>query len=55
MRSPVFQEQNVLGKWKETAWAKKLDAKNKRASLSDFDRFKVRVAKKERASIVAKL
>lgn len=51
----IFQEQNVLSKWKETAWAKKLESKNKRASLSDFDRFKVRVAKKERASIVAKL
>eukprot|EP01033_Poteriospumella_lacustris_P011757 gene11757-8376_t len=51
----AWEEQNVLGKWKETAWAKKLASKNKRASLSDFDRFKVRVAKKERASIVAKL
>ena len=51
----AWEEQNVLGKWKETAWAKKLESKNKRASLSDFDRFKVRVAKKERASIVAKL
>jgi large subunit ribosomal protein L14e len=51
----AWEEQNVLGKWKETSWAKKLDAKSKRANTSDFDRFKVRVAKKERASIIAKL
>mmetsp|Transcript_21187 Transcript_21187/g.15518 ORF Transcript_21187/g.15518 Transcript_21187/m.15518 type:complete len:130 (+) Transcript_21187:36-425(+) len=51
----AWEEQNILGKWKETSWAKKLDSKNKRAATSDFDRFKVRVAKKERASIVAKL
>jgi large subunit ribosomal protein L14e len=31
-----------------------LSAKKKRATLSDFDRFKVMVAKKQRSSIIAK-
>ena len=34
--------------------AKKLAAKKKRANLSDFDRFKVMVAKKQKAEIIAK-
>jgi len=42
-----------LAKWQETAWAKKIDAKSKRAALGDFDRFKVMIAKKQKAKIVA--
>jgi large subunit ribosomal protein L14e len=38
--------------WNATPWAKKLAVKAKRASLSDFDRFKVMVAKKQRSQIV---
>lgn len=41
-------------KWDESSWAKKLAAKTKRASLSDFDRFKVMVAKKQKNAIIAK-
>eukprot|EP00594_Rhizosolenia_setigera_P001991 CAMPEP_0178944378 /NCGR_PEP_ID=MMETSP0789-20121207/3116_1 /TAXON_ID=3005 /ORGANISM="Rhizosolenia setigera, Strain CCMP 1694" /LENGTH=134 /DNA_ID=CAMNT_0020624091 /DNA_START=24 /DNA_END=428 /DNA_ORIENTATION=+ len=41
-------------KWDESSWAKKLAAKTKRASLSDFDRFKVMVAKKQKSAIIAK-
>ena len=41
-------------KWDESSWAKKLAAKSKRASLSDFDRFKVMVAKKQKSAIIAK-
>merc|ERR1711972_42797 len=39
----------VLKKWSETAWAKKLAAKATRASMSDFDRFKLMVARKKRS------
>lgn len=34
-------------KWNETAYAKKLATRTKRASLSDFDRFKVMVLRKQ--------
>jgi large subunit ribosomal protein L14e len=36
-----------LAQWEGSSWAKKLSAKNKRAGLSDFDRFKVMVAKQQ--------
>ena len=42
-----WETQGIKAKWDATAWAKKLDSKKKRAALSDFDRFKVMVAKKE--------
>ncbi|XP_066596065.1 large ribosomal subunit protein eL14 [Prorops nasuta] len=34
--------------WKNTMWARKVEAKKKRAALSDFDRFKLRKAKQIR-------
>ncbi|XP_020293534.1 60S ribosomal protein L14 [Pseudomyrmex gracilis] len=34
--------------WKETMWARKVEAKKKRAALSDFDRFKLRKARQMR-------
>ena len=45
----AWSSEGVMGKWEATAWAKKLASKKKRAALSDFDRFKVMVAKKQRA------
>ena len=36
----------VENKWNETAWAKKLAARAKKASMCDFCRFKARFAKK---------
>ena len=49
-----WAEADVLAKWEASSWAKKLATKKKRASLSDFDRFKVMVAKKQKAEIIAK-
>eukprot|EP01038_Epipyxis_sp_PR26KG_P008233 gene8233-11141_t len=49
----AWTEQKALEKWQSSAWAKKLDSKKKRANLSDFDRFKVMVAKKQKSKIVA--
>ena len=34
--------------WKETMWARKVEAKKKRLELSDFDRFKLRKARQIR-------
>merc|ERR1719387_3504900 len=49
-----LSEGEVMKKWSETAWAKKLAAKKVRAEMTDFDRFKLMVAKKKRAAAVKK-
>ena len=49
-----WAEADVLAKWEASRWAKKLATKKKRAALSDFDRFKVMVAKKQKTEIIAK-
>lgn len=50
----AWEEDDILSKWEATSWAKKLSSKRKRANLSDFDRFKVMVAKKQKSAIIAK-
>merc|ERR1719408_790469 len=45
----------VMKKWSETAWGKKLAAKKTRADMTDFDRFKLMVARKKRSSAVKKI
>ena len=49
----AWTEQGALAKWESSAWAKKLSAKKIRANLSDFDRFKRMVAKKQKAKLIA--
>ncbi|KAI5076122.1 hypothetical protein GOP47_0008187 [Adiantum capillus-veneris] len=43
---------DVHGKWANSSWGRKLIVQKKRASLNDFDRFKVMVARIKRSSIV---
>mmetsp|Transcript_22769 Transcript_22769/g.31822 ORF Transcript_22769/g.31822 Transcript_22769/m.31822 type:complete len:133 (-) Transcript_22769:58-456(-) len=50
----AWAEAETATKWEATSWAKKLSMKKKRAALSDFDRFKVMVAKKQKSAIIAK-
>mmetsp|Transcript_120835 Transcript_120835/g.169945 ORF Transcript_120835/g.169945 Transcript_120835/m.169945 type:complete len:135 (-) Transcript_120835:30-434(-) len=50
----AWEEGDTLNKWESTSWAKKLASKKKRAALSDFDRFKVMVARKQKSEIIAK-
>mmetsp|Transcript_16462 Transcript_16462/g.34787 ORF Transcript_16462/g.34787 Transcript_16462/m.34787 type:complete len:136 (+) Transcript_16462:117-524(+) len=49
----ALKEADTMAKWEGSEWAKKLAAKSKRASLSDFDRFKVMLAKKQKSKIIA--
>eukprot|EP00440_Ansanella_granifera_P016663 gb/GFBE01018102.1/.p1 GENE.gb/GFBE01018102.1/~~gb/GFBE01018102.1/.p1 ORF type:complete len:157 (+),score=52.49 gb/GFBE01018102.1/:1-471(+) len=49
-----LEKGEILKKWGETAWAKKLNAKEARKNLSDFERFKLMVAKKKRSQAVKK-
>ncbi|WP_411026902.1 hypothetical protein, partial [Salmonella sp. s55044] len=41
-------------KWHATRWYQALEAKKRRAAMSDFDRFKLMVVKKKRNRIVEK-
>ena len=50
----AWAEADIMAKWEASSWAKKLASKKKRANLSDFDRFKVMVAKKQKSAIIAK-
>lgn len=49
-----WEEAGMDQKWEATGWARKLAARKKRASLNDFGRFKVMVAKKQKAEIIQK-
>merc|ERR1719183_1092917 len=42
----------TINKWSATSWAKKLKIQKARAQMSDFDRFKLYKAKKNRSKIV---
>ncbi|KAG7209576.1 hypothetical protein KM043_015653 [Ampulex compressa] len=44
----AWEAADVNALWKDTMWAKKVEAKKKRAALSDFDRFKLRKARQIR-------
>merc|ERR1719235_513288 len=48
----ALESGEVMKKWSETAWAKKLQTKETRKAMSDFDRFKLYKAKKNRAKVV---
>mmetsp|Transcript_11546 Transcript_11546/g.17748 ORF Transcript_11546/g.17748 Transcript_11546/m.17748 type:complete len:134 (+) Transcript_11546:142-543(+) len=50
----AWEDADALSKWEASSWAKKLAAKKKRADLTDFDRFKVMVARKQKSAIIAK-
>jgi large subunit ribosomal protein L14e len=49
----AWNEQGIMNEWTKSSWAKKIAAKKTRASLGDFQRFKVMVAKKQKSKIVA--
>ena len=43
----AFDKEEVSKKWEKTAWAQKLQRKEKRTKLNDFDRFKLKLAKQK--------
>ncbi|XP_073057060.1 large ribosomal subunit protein eL14z-like [Primulina eburnea] len=43
---------DVKGKWEKSSWGRKLIVQKRRASLNDFDRFKLMLAKIKRAGVV---
>lgn len=40
-------KEEIDSKWDESAWAKRIEQKEKRRALSDFDRFKVMKLRKQ--------
>merc|ERR1711915_329428 len=48
----AWTKQGMQGKWEATGWAKKLADREKRAQLSDFDRFKLMKAKQARNRLI---
>eukprot|EP00051_Salpingoeca_urceolata_P026150 m.476270 g.476270 ORF g.476270 m.476270 type:complete len:135 (-) comp20484_c0_seq1:34-438(-) len=48
----AWKAADVTTKWEQTAWAKKLATRAKRANLNDFERFVVKINKQKRSRIV---
>ena len=43
----AFEDEQVETKWSKTAWAKRIAQFKRRAELTDFDRFKVKLLKQK--------
>ncbi|KAJ3291359.1 hypothetical protein HK104_006154 [Borealophlyctis nickersoniae] len=50
----AIEKQDLAGQWKKTAWAKKMEKRVLRTQTTDFDRFKLMIARKQRRNIVGK-
>eukprot|EP00929_Paragymnodinium_shiwhaense_P034463 TRINITY_DN1874_c0_g1_i1.p1 TRINITY_DN1874_c0_g1~~TRINITY_DN1874_c0_g1_i1.p1 ORF type:complete len:134 (-),score=52.17 TRINITY_DN1874_c0_g1_i1:285-686(-) len=50
----ALEANEIMKKWSETAWGKKLKNRETRSAMSDFDRFKLYKAKKHRSQLVRK-
>mmetsp|Transcript_22521 Transcript_22521/g.42467 ORF Transcript_22521/g.42467 Transcript_22521/m.42467 type:complete len:136 (-) Transcript_22521:111-518(-) len=50
----ALEKGEIMKKWSETTWAKKMKAKETRANMNDFDRFKVAQARTKRSKAVKK-
>ncbi|KAM3928290.1 large ribosomal subunit protein eL14 [Leptodactylus fuscus] len=48
----AWEKAKVNEKWTETNWAKRIDARQRKAKMTDFDRYKVMKAKKMRNKII---
>ena len=48
----AMEAADVKGKWEKSSWGRKLIVQKRRATLNDFDRFKLMLAKIKRAGVV---
>ncbi|XP_075683259.1 large ribosomal subunit protein eL14 [Rhinoderma darwinii] len=48
----AWEKEKINEKWTETNWAKRIDARQRKAKMTDFDRYKVMKAKKMRNKII---
>lgn len=49
-----WEAADIDAKWKESAWAKKIAQRKRRAELTDFERFQVLILKKQKRYAVNK-
>ena len=49
----AWEAEGTMSKWEASSWAKKRKSHTLRATTTDFDRFRVMVAKKERSKVRA--
>lgn len=49
----IWEKEDINKQWAETTWAKKIANREKRATLTDFDRFKLMKAKQARNRMIA--
>jgi len=49
----AWEKSNVNESWSETLWAKKIASKARKATLTDFDRFRLMKLKQKRSRIIA--
>ncbi|KAJ2157038.1 hypothetical protein GGF46_004783 [Coemansia sp. RSA 552] len=47
-----LEKQEVVEAWNKSSWAKKLEARKRRAAMTDFDRFKLMRLKKQQRTII---
>lgn len=50
----AFETEGVMGKWEKSSLKRKLDRQAKRLSLTDFERFKVMLARKQKSKLIRK-
>ena len=50
----ALEKDGTMKSFETSGWGKRLAAKAKKAALTDFERFRVMVAKKTRAKLIAK-
>lgn len=48
----AWNQARVQEQWENTAWAKKLDSRKRKAEMNDFDRFKALVSHQQRAKLI---
>ncbi|XP_041376173.1 60S ribosomal protein L14-like [Gigantopelta aegis] len=48
----AWDKNQISEKWAQTTWAKKIENKNKKAAMTDFDRFKLMKAKQARNRMI---
>lgn len=48
----AWEKAGIDAKWKETALCKRISQRNTRSKMNDFQKFKVKLAQKERAKLI---
>ncbi|XP_065827446.1 large ribosomal subunit protein eL14-like [Oscarella lobularis] len=48
----IWKANEVSEQWEKTSWAKRLAMKAKRVKATDFERFKIKVAKQQKSRVI---